>query len=105
MSKEQPRQRRFSLTRHKHSIWALPAFGLVLVAALWVATWLQLQSAERALIGATIHDTENQVASFERSARQAIKQLDQTARLVKHEFEQQGTLDLPRLIREGLVDG
>ena len=103
MSKEQPRHRRFSLTRNKHSLWALPAFGLVLVAALWAATLLQLQSTERALIGAKIRHTENEVASFERYTRQAIKDVDQTARLVKHEFEQHGTFDLPRLIRDGLV--
>jgi len=105
MTKEQPLHRRFSLTRDKHSLWALPAFGLLLIAAMWTATWLQLQSTERALIGAKIHDTEHEVAIFERYTQQAIKDLDQTARLVKHEFEQQGTLDLPRLIREGLVKG
>jgi diguanylate cyclase (GGDEF)-like protein/PAS domain S-box-containing protein len=105
MSKEQPRHRRFSLTRHKHSLWALPAFGLVLVAALWAATLLQLQSTERALIGSKIRDTENEAASFERYTRQAIKDVDQTARLIKHDFEQHGTLDLPRFIREGLVKG
>ncbi len=95
MSKEQRRHRRFSLTRHKHSLWALPAFGLVLVAGLWAATLLQLQSTERALIGAKIRHTENEVASFERYTRQAIKDVDQTARLIKHEFEQHGTFDLP----------
>jgi diguanylate cyclase (GGDEF)-like protein/PAS domain S-box-containing protein len=103
MSKEQPRHRRFSLTRHKHSLWALPAFGLVLVAGLWAATLLQLQSTERTLIGAKIRDTENEAASFERYTLQAIKDVDQTARLIKHDFEQHGTLDLPRLIRDGLV--
>jgi hypothetical protein len=104
MSKEQPRHHRFSLTRHKHSLWALPAFGLVLIAALWTATWLQLQSTERTLIGEKVRDTEKEVAAFERYTRQVIKDVDQTARLVKHEFEQQGSHDLPRLIREGLVE-
>jgi diguanylate cyclase (GGDEF)-like protein/PAS domain S-box-containing protein len=103
MNKEQPR-RRFSLTRHKHSLWALPAFGLVLIAALWAATWLQLQATERTLIGQKVRDTEKEAASFERYMQQAIRNVDQTARLVKHEFEQQGSLDLPRLIREGLVE-
>jgi diguanylate cyclase (GGDEF)-like protein/PAS domain S-box-containing protein len=104
MNKEQPPHRRFSLTRHKHSLWALPAFGLVLIAALWTATWLQLQSTERTLLDQKVRDTEKEAASFERYMHQAIKNVDQTARLVKHEFEQQGSLDLPRLIREGLVD-
>jgi diguanylate cyclase (GGDEF)-like protein/PAS domain S-box-containing protein len=104
MSKEQPRHRRFSLTLRKHSLWALPAFGLVLIAALWMVTWLQLQSTERTLLGEKVRDTEKEVAAFERYTGQVIKNVDQTARLVKHEFEQHGSLDLPRLIREGLVE-
>src|SRR2546423_14253280 len=104
MSKKQPRHHRFSLTRHKHSLWSLPAFGMVLVAALWTVTWLQLQSTERTLIGEKVRDTEKEAASFERYMQQAIKNVDQTARLVKNEFDQQGSLDLPRLILRGLVE-
>lgn len=101
---KQSRHRRFSLTRHKHSLWALPAFGLLLIAAVWTSTWLQLQSTERALISAATHQTETFVASFERYTRRAIKDADRLARLVKYEFEQ-GTLDLPQLIRTGVVEG
>jgi diguanylate cyclase (GGDEF)-like protein/PAS domain S-box-containing protein len=100
-----PRHRRFSLTWHKHSPWALPTFGLLLIAALWTSTWLQLQATERALIGAATHSTESLAASFERYTRRAIKDADRTLRLVKHEFELRGALDLPALIRIGQVDG
>jgi diguanylate cyclase (GGDEF)-like protein/PAS domain S-box-containing protein len=98
------RQHRFSLTRHKHSLWALPAFGLLLIAALWTATWLQLEATERALIGAATRDTEILAEEFEQYTRRAIKDADRTALLVKHDFEQHGAVDLAALIRVGLIE-
>jgi diguanylate cyclase (GGDEF)-like protein/PAS domain S-box-containing protein len=97
------RYRRFSLTRHEHSLWALPAFGLLLVAGMWAAAWLQMQATERALVGATTHTTENLAAEFEQFTQRAIKDVDWMALLVKHEFEQHNSIDLPRLIRKGLL--
>jgi diguanylate cyclase (GGDEF)-like protein/PAS domain S-box-containing protein len=98
-----PRHLRFSLTRHKHSLWALPAFGVLLVAGMWAAAWVQVQTTERALIGATTHTTENLAAEFEQYTQRAIKDVDRMALLVKYEFEQHDSIDLPRLIREGLL--
>jgi diguanylate cyclase (GGDEF)-like protein/PAS domain S-box-containing protein len=100
---EPARLRRFSLTRHKHSLWALPAFGLLLVASVWAATWLELQATERALIATETHTTENLVDEFEQYTRRTINNVDRMTRLVKHEFEQHNSLDLARLIREGLL--
>ncbi|HWZ73904.1 MAG TPA: hypothetical protein VN326_20805, partial [Casimicrobiaceae bacterium] len=99
----QPRHRRLSLTRHQLSLWALPAFGLLLIAGVWVATWLQLQATERALIGAETRTTESLAAEFEQYTRRGIKDVDLMALLVKHEFEQHHSIDLPRLIQEGLL--
>jgi diguanylate cyclase (GGDEF)-like protein/PAS domain S-box-containing protein len=82
----------------------MPAFGLLLIAALWTATWLQLQATERALIGSETHNVENIVASFERSTLRTIKDADRVTRLVKHEFEQYGKLDLASLVRMGLLE-
>ncbi len=76
----------------------------MLIAAVWTATWLQLQATERALIGAATHDTEHLAAEFEQYTRRTIKDADRTALLVKHEFEQHGAVDLPALIRAGLID-
>jgi diguanylate cyclase (GGDEF)-like protein/PAS domain S-box-containing protein len=101
---KQPLHRRFSIPSHKRSLWALPAFGLLLIAAQWTGTWLQLGSTERALIGAETHNTENIVGLFERSTLRVIKDADRVTRLVKHEFERHGELDLPALIRTGQFD-
>jgi len=99
----QPLHRRFSLTRHKRSLWALPAFGLLLIAGVWAATWLQLQATERALIDAAAHTTENLAAEFGEYTQQAIQNVDQVARLVKYEFEQHNSVDLSRLKHDGLL--
>ncbi len=98
------RRRRFSLTRGTQTLWALPGFGFLLIAAVWIATSLQLQSTQRALISSTTHDTESFVAAFERYTWRALKDADRIARLVKHEYEQHGTVDLPRLIATGLIE-
>ena len=73
------------------------------MAGVWAATWLELQTTERALIGAATHTTENLAEEFEQYTRRAIKDVDRMALLVKHEFEQHNSIDLARLIREGLL--
>jgi diguanylate cyclase (GGDEF)-like protein/PAS domain S-box-containing protein len=91
------------LTRHKHSLWALPAFGLLLIAGMWAAAWVQLQATEHALIGAATHATESLAEEFEQYTRRAINDIDLSTRLVKHEFEHHDSIDLAQLIREGLL--
>jgi diguanylate cyclase (GGDEF)-like protein/PAS domain S-box-containing protein len=100
----EPFQRRFSLIRYKHSLWALPAFGAMLIAAVWVATWLQLQSTERGIIGAKTRAAGEFVASFERYTQRQIKDADRMAHIIRREFDQSGTLDLNRLAQAGLIE-
>jgi diguanylate cyclase (GGDEF)-like protein/PAS domain S-box-containing protein len=99
------RHRRLSLTRHKRSLWALPAFGLLLIAVAWAVILQHLNSTERALIEAMTHDTEMLTAEFETYTRRAVSDANRTALLVKREFEQHDVLDLPGLISAGLVEG
>ena len=99
------RHRRFSLTRHRRSLWAIPAFGLLLVAAVWTATALQLQANERGLVARVTQDTEGFASAFEQYTRHAIDDADRLALLVKYEYEQHGARDLSPLIRAGVVDG
>ena len=100
---DQPSYRRFSLIRHRHSLWALPAFGLLLVAGMWAATWVQLRATEHALTYATTRATESLAAEFEQHAQRTIKDVDRMALLVKHEFERYHSIDLTQLTREGLL--
>jgi diguanylate cyclase (GGDEF)-like protein/PAS domain S-box-containing protein len=77
---------------------------LLLIAAVWAATWLQLESTERAQMGTRIHDTENFVASFERYTQRQIKDADRMTRFVEREFEQYGSLDSARFAQTGLIE-
>jgi diguanylate cyclase (GGDEF)-like protein/PAS domain S-box-containing protein len=104
MSLNLRRHLRLSLSGHKHSLWALPAFGLLLVAGMWAAAWIQLGATEHALIGAATHNTENLAGEFAKYTERGIKDLDRMTRLVKHEFEQHGSIDLSRLVGEGLIE-
>ncbi|MEO8751794.1 MAG: diguanylate cyclase [Casimicrobiaceae bacterium] len=99
-----PRDLRFSPPRHRHLPWALPVFGLLLVGAMWIGTWVQMRSTERVLLEAATRDIAGVATSFEHYTRRTIKDADRIALLIKHEFEQQGTLDFPRLIRAGLIE-
>ena len=54
---------------------------------MWVVTWVQLQSTERALLGAATHNTENLAEEFAQYTERGIKDLDRMTRMVKHEFE------------------
>jgi diguanylate cyclase (GGDEF)-like protein/PAS domain S-box-containing protein len=98
------RHRRLSLTRHRWSLWALPAFGLLLIAAVWATTLLQLQATERGLIDGATWLTERLAVEFEEYTRRAFKGADRTALVVKREFELHGKFDLPGLVRAGLVE-
>jgi diguanylate cyclase (GGDEF)-like protein/PAS domain S-box-containing protein len=101
---KQPRHRRFSLTRHKGSLWALPAFGLLLVAGMWAATWVQFHATKHALIRAATHTNESLAAEFAQYTERAFKDLDRMTLLVRHESEQHGAIDLAQLIQEGLIE-
>lgn len=99
------RRRRLSFTRHKRSLWALPAFGLLLIATAWTVMLQHLNSTERALIEAMTHDTEMLTAEFETYTRRAVSDANLTTLIVKREFERHDVLDMPGLIRAGLVEG
>ena len=82
----------------------LPAFGALLVGAIWALTLVQLNATERALLAAALHDTESFASAFEQSTRRTIRDADRTTLVVQNEFESSGTVDLPRMIRKGLID-
>jgi diguanylate cyclase (GGDEF)-like protein/PAS domain S-box-containing protein len=82
----------------------LPAFGVLLIAGVWAAMWLEMRATESALIVAVTHDTENLAAEYEQYTRRAVKDADQTTLIIKHEFEHHHSLDLSGLLRRGLIE-
>ena len=101
----QQRKHRFSLTRQTRSLWALPAFGALMIVALWGAQWYQLRATEHELLANIEQDTEHYAASFEQFATRMINDIDRAALLVKFEYEQHGERDLAPLMRAGIVQG
>ncbi|MEP7061528.1 MAG: diguanylate cyclase [Betaproteobacteria bacterium] len=99
------RHRRFSLTRHKQSLWAIPAFGLLLLAGMWTAAIKQLAADESGLLARITQDTHAYASAFEQYTRHAIDEADRLSLLVKFEYEHHGAGDLSPLIRAGVIDG
>jgi diguanylate cyclase (GGDEF)-like protein/PAS domain S-box-containing protein len=95
---------RLASARQRLWVYALPAFGLLLIAALWTATLMQLAAGERAALAAGMRDTENFAAAYEQATRRALKDADRTTLLVKHAFEHYATFDLTQLMAAGLVE-
>lgn len=81
----------------------IPLFGLVLVIALWAAVAARLSLDRTALFAHAIQDVETFGASFEEHTVRALRDLDRTALVVKNEFERDGTVNLPGLLRKGLI--
>lgn len=86
-------------------MWALPAFGALLIVGIWIATWVQVHIAESILLATAARDAETYVDSFEQYTLRAIKEADSVARLVKYEFERHGADELRRLIDAEVLTG
>ncbi|MEO6929153.1 MAG: diguanylate cyclase [Casimicrobiaceae bacterium] len=98
------RQRRFSLTRHRWSLWALPAFGLLLIAGLWLTIHAQLQTIQRVRLAAVTQETESLAAAYAQFTQRALDEADHMARVIKYEYERNEALDLQGLIHAGVID-
>ena len=90
-------------SRARWPLLLIPAFGLLLIVAGWIAMLHQLDSERRRILDAEMRDTESFVAAFEQYALRAIKDTDRTALLIKYAFERDGSVDLPRMIAKGLI--
>ncbi len=95
--------RRFSLTRN--TLWVLPALGLLLIALVWLGTFMQLRAVERAHVATVARDTVDLVESYEQYTRNAIEAADRMALVVKYDYEQHGASDLQGLTRAGIING
>lgn len=65
------RRRRFSLTRHPRWLWALPLFGLLLIALVWVATSMHMETINEA------HALSTSAASGPASLAQSLPGVDE----------------------------
>jgi hypothetical protein len=81
----------------------IPAFGLILIAALWVVRLHQVEVEQQRTLETAMRDTESTVAAFEQYALRAIRDADRTTLLVKYALERDGVVNLPGMIQKGLI--
>ncbi|MEO8304282.1 MAG: diguanylate cyclase [Betaproteobacteria bacterium] len=88
---------------HMQPLLLIPAFGLLLIAALWFAVLSQVADEERSVLAAGMSDTEAFVASFEQHTLASIRNADRTLLLMKYEMERSGKVDLRQMLSKGLI--
>ncbi|MEP7206661.1 MAG: diguanylate cyclase [Casimicrobiaceae bacterium] len=81
----------------------IPLFGALLVAALWVAVATRLDFDHRSLLADARQDVETFAASFQEHTVRALRDVDRTALVVKHQFERDDAMSLTALARDGLI--
>lgn len=82
---------------------AIPVFGALLLAALWLALVGRLDAERDAAIAAAMRHTEASATAFAEHTRRELRDIDRTASLVKAQFEPDGIVNLSYLIRNRLV--
>jgi diguanylate cyclase (GGDEF)-like protein/PAS domain S-box-containing protein len=81
--------------RYRRNAWVLiPAFGALLVAAMWAALLNRIAVERGYTMDAGVHDTEGFVAAFEQHARRILREADRTLLLLQSQARQPGARDL-----------
>ena len=93
MAKPYPSMRSL-LTPRRWFVWMFPAFGLVLVAALWAAVLNRITEEERETRAATMRHTQLYVAAFEQHVRRQLRDAEGTLQYLKAEIERRGAAGL-----------
>lgn len=86
--------------------WLVPLFGLLLIATVWVVTLVELSQSHRAAYASATERSLSLLSSYASYAERTIEHLDQSARIIKRQYEQGGALiDLDGLAASDLLAG
>jgi diguanylate cyclase (GGDEF)-like protein/PAS domain S-box-containing protein len=86
-------------------IYLIPIFGVCIVGILWLAVLNMLANEERSTVAAAMSSAEGIASTFEHRTVRAIRDADRTALLIKYLFERDGSVDVDRIIKNGLIPG
>ena len=86
-----------------HWLPLIPLFGAVLLAALWMAIIVHLHSEREATLEAGMRTTNSIAVAFSEYTLRELRDVDRTARLIKVQFERDGYVNLPFLVRNKLI--
>src|SRR5437867_7733037 len=90
-------------SRVARTLLLIPAFGVLLLTGLWLALASRLHAERAAEVTGAMHATESFAAALSEYALRGLRDIDRTAWLVKAQFERDGIVNLPYLIRNRLV--
>ena len=81
----------------------VPAFGVLLIAALWFALSIRLETDRSETLYAAMRSTESEAAAFAEYVAGELRDIDRTTLIIAAQFERDGTVDLRSLVRRNLV--
>jgi diguanylate cyclase (GGDEF)-like protein/PAS domain S-box-containing protein len=81
----------------------IPLFGVLLLGALWSAFVVRHHSEREATLALAMRETESFAAAFSEYTLRELRDLDRTSWLIKAQFEHDGTVNLPYLMRNQLL--
>jgi two-component system sensor histidine kinase BarA len=83
--------------------WLLASFALLLIAATWTLTLIQLSEGRRLQVEDATHDARALVRLFGEHATRTLEAADQSVMFLRHRYNTEGAkLDIVRELREGL---
>jgi signal transduction histidine kinase len=95
---------RGSLLRSSAAPLLLCGFAAVLIAGVWNSTLNRIEEGRARLMVDAERDAASLARLVEEHSMRTIQSADQAAQFVRHEYREQGAkLDLPRLVRDGVV--
>ena len=80
-------------------------FGVGLLCFVWVGLFFIVQSERKTESDSALKETANYARMFEEHTIRTIKGLDQIVLLLKYQVEKEGTVDIPRLVKEKRFEG
>ena len=90
-------------TRGVRATWLIAAIGLMLIACVWAAALNRIGDERAAVVEANLRDNDAAAVTLEQRTLRALKDADLTARLLKHLFERDGTVDFVAAFSKGLI--
>ncbi|MYM31327.1 EAL domain-containing protein [Duganella sp. CY15W] len=83
---------------------SLPLFALMLLVAIWVVTFHEIDAERQHAQEAAVDSLQEMLGTYEAQVARSLDGIDQTLRMLKYAVERKGTLGaLPELGREGLL--
>jgi len=83
---------------------SLPLFALLLLVAIWVVTFHEIDAERAHARDAAADSLQEMLGTYEAQVARSIDGIDQTLRMLKYAVERKGTLGaLPELGRQGLL--